>query len=51
MHDHTAPVDPRTLTGKPSGGTLSITHARIEIMDGTLVPGAVMVKRVYPTPP
>ena len=51
VHDRTAPLDPRTMTGEPSGGLVSITQGRIEITDWTYPPDAGFGQWTYPTPP
>jgi len=37
VHDRTTPIDPRTLTGEPTGGLVRITHAKINVTDATEV--------------
>ncbi len=51
VHDRTASIDPRPLTGEPSGGLVRITRAKIEVTDATLPPTIGLGQWSYPTPP
>lgn len=51
VHDRTAPIDPSTLMGEPSGGQVRITHAKIQVTDATLPLTIGLGQWVYPTPP
>lgn len=51
IHDRNAPIDPQSLTGDPSGGSVKITYARTEILDFTLPLDTGIGRWVYPTPP